>query len=167
MKLPAGRHLPNCPYSPFPYYLVGDEIFPYKSWLMKPFPGKLIEERSVYNYRHSRLRCVIENSFDILGAWWRIFSKPIKANAKNVENYVWAAICVHNYLRLTENATYAPAGFFDSADNLGFQEKKTIRGSPQSKLSNDMKNGLKDYVNSESGTVEWHLKYVRSTGNSE
>ena len=73
----------------------------------------------------------------------------------------------HNYLRLTENATYAPAEFFDSADNLGFQEIKTIRGSPQSKLSNDMKNGLKDYVNSESGTVEWHLKYVRSTGNNE
>ena len=54
-----------------------------------------------------------------------------------------------------------------SADNLGFQEIKKIRGSRHGKSSNDTKNGLKDYVNSESGTVEWQLKYVGSTGNDE
>ena len=30
-----------------------------------------------------------------------------------------------------------------------------------------MRNGLKDYVSSESGTVGWQLKYVRSTENDE
>ena len=30
-----------------------------------------------------------------------------------------------------------------------------------------MRNGLKDYVSSENGTVGWQLKYVRSTENHE
>ena len=30
-----------------------------------------------------------------------------------------------------------------------------------------MRNGLNNYVNSESGAVEWQLMYVRSTGNDE
>lgn len=34
----------GCPHSPHPYYLVGDEIFPLKSRLIKPFPGKLTKK---------------------------------------------------------------------------------------------------------------------------
>ena len=54
-------HVPGCPCNPLLYYLVGDEMFSHKSWLMKPFFGKLTEEQPVYNYRHSRPRHVIEN----------------------------------------------------------------------------------------------------------
>ena len=49
MKLSAGRHVHGCPYSPLLYYLVGDQIFPRKSWLMNTFPGRLTEEQSDYN----------------------------------------------------------------------------------------------------------------------
>ena len=41
MGLPEGRHVPGFLYNPLPYYLVGDEIFPLKTWLIKPCPGKL------------------------------------------------------------------------------------------------------------------------------
>ena len=35
----------------WPYFLLGDEIFPLKIWLMRPFPGKDAgEEKRVYNY---------------------------------------------------------------------------------------------------------------------
>ena len=30
-----------------------------------------------------------------------------------------ACVCLHNYLRLTENACYSPNGFVDSEDNNG------------------------------------------------
>ena len=163
MKLPAGRHFPGCPYSPLLCYLVGNKIFSLRTWLMKPFPGKLTEEQSVYKYRHSRPRLVIKKSFGILRAQWRNSSNPIKANVENLENHVWSAICLHNYLRLTKNATFTPAGFVESrsslgdirvddwrkiclADNSVFQVTKKIRGSRHIKSSNDMRNGLKDYV---------------------
>jgi len=184
MRLPKARNVPGCPYEPLPYYLVGDEIFPLKTWLMKPFPGKLTEEQSIYNYRQSRARRVIENTFGILRARWRLFSRPIRATVENVERYVWAAVCLHNYLRLTENASYTPAGFVDSVnssgdikegdwrkicayDTLGLQNIKKIRGSRQSVSAIEMRNGLKDYVNSEEGSVEWQYRHVRSTGNED
>ena len=82
-----------------------------------------------------------------------------------------------------ESASYTPTGFIDSRSSSGdirdgdwrkicstdngFQEIKKIRDSRHSKSSNDMRNGLKEYFNSESGTVEWQVKYVRSTGNDE
>ena len=95
-------------------------FFPLKSWLMKPYPGKgLAEEQRIYNYRLSRARRTIENAFGIISAKWRIFSKPIKANVDLVDKITKATVCLHNYLRLTENATYTPAGFFDSEDSSG------------------------------------------------
>ena len=57
-----------------PYVFTGDDIFPLKMWLMKPYPGKgLTDKQAVYNYWLSRCRRTIENTFGILAARWRIF----------------------------------------------------------------------------------------------
>ena len=103
-----------------PYFLLGDEIFPFKDWLMRPFLGAgATEEEKIYNYRHSSARRCIENAFGILAQRWRIFLKPIKALVKNVENYTLACLALHSYLRITENANYIPTGFADSEDSDG------------------------------------------------
>ena len=74
------------------------------------------EPEKVYNYRLSRGRRTVENTFGILAAKWRIFRTPIKANVDLVENLAKTAVCLHNYLRLTENAGYKPTGFIDRED---------------------------------------------------
>ena len=52
-----------------PYVIVGDEIFALKTWLLKPYPGRnLNEEEVVFNYRLSRARRTIENAFGIMSA---------------------------------------------------------------------------------------------------
>lgn len=86
------KHLTNlnlpspCGEKTLPYVLVGNDIFPLKPWLMKPFPGRNLDEtQRVYNYRLSRARHVIENAFGILTAKSRIFRRPIKANIDLVE----------------------------------------------------------------------------------
>lgn len=41
-NVPDDENLEGCSFEPLPYFLLGDEIFPLKSWLMRPFPGKKI-----------------------------------------------------------------------------------------------------------------------------
>ena len=91
--LPEDEKLDGCRLDKLPYYLVGDEIFPLKSWLIRPYPGKLNEEQRIFNYRLSRARRIIENTFGILVARWRIFRGPIRASRDNVLKYTLAAIC--------------------------------------------------------------------------
>ena len=182
MHLPAPATLEGCCYDPLPYYLLGDEIFPLKTYLMRPYPGKKLQEnQAVYNYRHSRARRVIENTFGILVSRWRIFNTPINATVENTEKYVKAAIVLHNYLRQTENAAYCPAGFIDSERSTGdinvgnwrnainvnqqvmIQDLPPVRGSRYRKDAVEMRDALKGYVNSEEGELSWQLEYVRRT----
>lgn len=48
-----------------PYVFVGDEAFPLKPYLLRPFPGRQLDcdRKRVYNYRLSRCRRIIENTF--------------------------------------------------------------------------------------------------------
>ena len=52
---------------PLPYCFIGDEGFPLKTYLVRPYPGQYLDdEKSICNYRFSRGRRVVENSFGIL-----------------------------------------------------------------------------------------------------
>ena len=86
-----------------PHVIVGDEAFPMKPYLMRPYPGRgreiLPYSQKVYNYRLSRARRVIENAFGILVARWRIFRSAMHADIQNCEVYIRAALVLHNYLR--------------------------------------------------------------------
>lgn len=182
LKIPSPCNYKNV--DNLPFVLIGDDIFPQKSWLMKPFPGKgLAEHQRVYNYRLSRARRTIENAFGILSAKWRIFRKPIKANVDLVDKITKATVCLHNYLRLTDNATYTPAGFIDSEDstgnilpgdwrnivtdgNGGLNEIGRIGGNRYSVEASDARDAFKDYFHSADGEADcpWQLQYVRSCG---
>ena len=86
MLLPEPEHLLGCSLPLVPYFLVGDEIFALKPWLLCPYPGKNIkEDQSIFNYRLSRARRVIENCFGILAARWRIFRRAIQAKVETVQ----------------------------------------------------------------------------------
>ena len=182
MNIPSPRTVEGCSFDPLPFYIVGDDIFPLKDWLMKPFPGKsLTVEERIFNYRLSRCRRVIENAFGILVARFRIFFTPICASVQNTESYIKAAVVLHNFLRQTENAAYTPSGFIDCEtidgsikpgfwrNEIGqnvdtcFLDFPKIRGYRQPKNASEMRDALKDFTVSEQGALSWQLEYVTRT----
>jgi len=71
---------------------------------MRPYSDRyLSNDKSIFNYRLSRARRIIENTFSILVSRWRIFRHPICAYPSTVDRYVMACINLHNFL-MTENA---------------------------------------------------------------
>ena len=69
MHLPEPKSLPGCPSDTLPFHLLRDEIIPLKTWLMRPYPCKMLQEdQSVYNNRHSRPRPLISDTFGTLMA---------------------------------------------------------------------------------------------------
>ncbi|OXA37220.1 putative nuclease HARBI1 [Folsomia candida] len=82
-----------------PYVFLGDEAFQLQPNLMRPFPGKYTtKECRIFNYRLSRARLVVENSFGILSARWRIFHSCIDADEDLITLIIHASVILHNFL---------------------------------------------------------------------
>lgn len=66
--LPDPEPLPN-DNKPVPYHMVADDAFALRTWMMKPFQRRhMSREERVFNYRLSRARRVVENSFGIMSS---------------------------------------------------------------------------------------------------
>ncbi|EEC19978.1 hypothetical protein IscW_ISCW013628, partial [Ixodes scapularis] len=60
-------------------------------------------QRRILNYRLSRVRRVVENTFGIMSQRWRILRRSFKATNENVVRIVSACVALHNFL-LQESA---------------------------------------------------------------
>ena len=91
----------------FPYTFVADESFPLKPHMMRPFPRTDEQNlwKTIFNYRLSRARRVIENNFVILVSRFRIFHRPIIAHVVNSNFITKAAVALHNFLMKTQSNT--------------------------------------------------------------
>lgn len=89
------------------YVIVGDDAFPLKMYLMKPYSRceSLTFEQKIFNYRLSRARRIVENTFGIVVSKFQIFEKPINLSPDKVEKIVLACCALHNRLRKTSSAT--------------------------------------------------------------
>lgn len=84
-----------------PYFLAGDDAFPLRPYMMKPFPDKyLSREQRIFNYRLSRGRRVVENAFGILANRFRCLLSTMGQRPQTVKKITKACLCLHNLMRI-------------------------------------------------------------------
>jgi hypothetical protein len=115
LQIPGSSNPPGCEIIS-PYFFVGDEAFPLRPWLMRPIPGRSLEndQQRIYNYRLSRARRTIENAFGILVSRWRILNRSLNMKVEHAENVILACCILHTFLHTKSTALYPPPNFIDS-----------------------------------------------------
>lgn len=99
------------------HVILGDEAFPLKEYLMKPYRRRnLTVKERIFNYRLSRARRVVENAFGILAWRFRVFLSTIDVKVVTVDKIVCAACVLHNWLRMTLSKAYTPPNSLDIED---------------------------------------------------
>ena len=99
LNLADATPLPGRNY-PLPYVCTGDDVFLLTAYMMKSNPQKnLCLEKSIFNYRLSRMRHISENAFGFLANRWRVFTKPVLLKSEKVKAITLAVVTLHNRLR--------------------------------------------------------------------
>ncbi|KAJ8939440.1 hypothetical protein NQ318_010624, partial [Aromia moschata] len=106
---------------PVPYVFLEDDAFPLSERMLKPYPGcdPKGSMKRVFNYRLSRARRIVENTFGIMVAVFRVFRSPIMLQPDKVTKVVMICVLLHNFLRKSQSSAnlYTPVGTFDREDN--------------------------------------------------
>lgn len=147
------------------YVFVGDEAFALRTDLIKPYGrDSLNNERRMCNYRISRARRVVENSFGILASRFRIFHTAINLNVKTIESLVLACCALHNFLR-KKSSTYAPPESFnqenviDGTDPDIFHNLERRSGGQVLKEAKTVREKFCTYFNGK-GSVPWQQTFA-------
>ena len=104
-----------------PFVFVADDAFGLKENMMKPFPSQncTLEEK-VFDYRLSRDRRIIESSFGIVTARFKIFRRPINAKVSTVTSVTKVIFGLHNFLRKKNHEgenQYCPPNYVEREEN--------------------------------------------------
>lgn len=82
---------------PVGYYLVGDDAYGCRIWMVTPYPTKgLTVEKSDFNFYQSRTRITIERAFGVLVARWGVLRRPLTCSIPHTVETVRCCMRLHN-----------------------------------------------------------------------
>ncbi|CAB4024636.1 Hypothetical predicted protein [Paramuricea clavata] len=156
LHIPPDKHLPGALHlGNMPHVIVGDEAFPLKRHIMRPYPGSdLDDNKRIYNYRLSRARRIVENAFGILAARWRIYQRRIQLHPKNVDKIIKATCVLHNYLQKTSSSAA-------NSEEIGYETRAAaiqalrLSGNRASREAIEIREKFTNYFTSPAGEVLW------------
>ena len=157
-----------------PYCFVADAAFQLRPNLMRPFAGSYLpQEQLIFNYRLSRARRVIENSFGILATRFRIFRRPIIAKVEKAVLITRTACCLHNYLQTNKNdwrvnllvdnetnGVLTPGSWRAEGAATNLTSIGQISSKNSSNTAKEVRQVYTTYFNSAQGSLPWQAQVV-------
>ncbi|XP_064624570.1 uncharacterized protein LOC135486037 [Lineus longissimus] len=149
-----------------PYVIVGDEAFPLKSYLMRPFAARTLDRhRRIYNYRHSRARRTVECTFGILARKFEIFQRPMRLQPDKAVTVTNAATVLHNFIRRRDGH------MTDHTSTVQYETDDRPKGDGMLPLARHQRGGrtgeamavrdrITDFFNDPDGSVDWQDQHV-------
>ena len=158
---------------PCEYFLLGDDAFPLRHYMMKPYPQRgLRRDERIFNYRHSRARRTVENAFGILANRFRVFHTPMCLRPDNAEAVVMGACVLHNMLCNRKIETQHLGDHEDPVTHDiiegSWREDPPLggplpraQGRTNTNYALQQRNYLKEYMSSPIGAVSWQDEKVK------
>ncbi len=152
-----------------PYVLVGDEAFPSKLHLLKPYSkkSKAVSEKThaVFNYRLSRAQICVECSFGILTSRFRFLLRRMTLSPNIAMTVVKASCVLHNFL-VKDNNPFVQAAIqrqnmklkLVHARETGLLPFPNLPGYHTSTEARQVCNIFTTYFRSKEGFVPWQDK---------
>ena len=170
LNFPPPEPLPNDD-KDMPYFIIGDDAFALKKWMMKPFSLKnMTRPQRIFNYRLSRARRIVENAFGILAHRFRCLLTTMQQKPKNVATIALTCVVLHNLLRTKKMREVIVEDQEDDHHNMipgawrndppltdGISDFARNTATEAAKLQREY---LSAYYNSEAGSVPWQNEMV-------
>uniref|UniRef100_A0A8D0E4K9 DDE Tnp4 domain-containing protein n=1 Tax=Salvator merianae TaxID=96440 RepID=A0A8D0E4K9_SALMN len=92
-----------------PPLILGNNAYPMRRWLMKPYMGSLDHRKAIYNRVFNNCHSVITQAFSRLKARWRRLTTRLPVAEENVGAVITACVVLHNICEKKGHAV--PDGF--------------------------------------------------------
>ena len=150
-----------------PYFIIGDDAFALRTWLMKPFSRRCMQhDERIFNYRLSRARRIVENAFGILANRFRCLLTTLPQEPETVKIIVMSCVCLHNIMRdryprgqndvvdrEDVNHDLIPGAWRNDAQLVDMGEP--VHGNVDAWRAKRQRQELKAYYSSPVGAVHW------------
>ncbi|XP_049799807.1 uncharacterized protein LOC126235116 [Schistocerca nitens] len=136
LNVPQQKSLPGANIE-VPYVILAGDAFHLEPYIIKPYRDcQNQKSKQIFNYRLSRGRRVVENTFGILANCFRVLLSTIPVSVGKVELTVQTLCILHNYLIEEAGTTYLTAADTENTDlcninNGSWRGEKSLSIIPQ------------------------------------
>ena len=162
LDIPQSCEIPNTT-TKIPFFLVGDEAFPLKSNLMRPYPRKDLDySKKIYNYRISRARRTVECTFGMLAKKFGVLQTSMETSVEVAEALVKSICVLHNFIQRENNFSYLPNdnGGHETDSHCSSTSLIAMTSTRPTAEAMSVRDILKDYFVSPGGALEWQDRII-------
>lgn len=136
-----------------PLVVIGNDAYPLKNNLMKPYPFRATQicpEKGYFNERLKQARVPVDCAFEILSEKWKIFNMPFSLRIEETKLVVKVVCLLYNIVKDREGDRDPHFCRFGQVDNgciyLNLLKHKSRKHNRASSIAISIRDQMKDYI---------------------